>query len=209
MDGACLELTGKQIAQDATPPGSEDFILIHRAQAGDRAAFESLVRLYDRDVLRVAFRMTGSAEEAADLYQETFLKVYRSLANFRFQSSFSTWLYRVVVNICLDHLRRRSRKIEIQAPAREGAKEEFFQTVPEERPGLDPERALRASEIGQRVRAALERLTPRERMVFELRHYDGLKLRAIGEMCGTSEETAKNCLFRATQKLRCALGDLV
>lgn len=209
MDGACLELTGKNLAQDAPAAGPEDLILIRRAQAGDRAAFDALVRLYDREVLRLAARMTGSPEEAADLYQDAFLKVYRSLANFRFQSTFSTWLYRVVVNICLDHLRRRSRRMEHQAPLREDGSEEFFQTVADERPGLNPERSLQASEIGHRLHAALGLLTPRERMVFELRHYEGLKLRVIGEMCGTTEETAKNCLFRATQKLRGALGDLI
>ncbi|MDE3179779.1 MAG: sigma-70 family RNA polymerase sigma factor [Acidobacteriota bacterium] len=209
MDGACLELTGKQVARGATSPGSDNLILVHRAQAGDRDAFDALVRLYDRDVLRLATRMTGSPEEAADVYQETFLKVYRSIGNFRFQSSFPTWLYRVTVNICLDHLRKRNRRMEIPAPVREGEKEEFFHGVADDRPGLDPERTLQASEIGRRVQAALARLTPRERMVFELRHYEGLRLRAIGELCGASEETAKNCLFRATQKLRLALGDLV
>lgn len=209
MDGACLELTGKNPAQDAPAAVPEDLLLIQRAQAGDRAAFEALVRLYDREVLRLAARMTGSLEEAADLYQEVFLKVYRSLANFRFQSTFSTWLYRVVVNICLDHLRRRNRRMELQAPPHEEGKDEFFQTVADERPGLNPERALQASEIGQRLHAAMGLLTPRERMVFELRHYEGLKLRVIGEMCGTTEETAKNCLFRATQKLRGALEDLI
>ena len=209
MDGACLELTGKNLTQGAAAAGPEDLILIRRAQAGDRAAFDALVRLYDREVLRLVSRMTASEDEAADLYQETFLKVYRSLGHFRFQSSFSTWLYRVVVNICLDHLRRRNRRLEIQAPGREEGKEEFFQTVADDRPGLDPERALASAEIGQRVKAALDILTPRERMVFELRHYEGLKLRIIGEVCGTTEETAKNCLFRATQKLRVVLGDLV
>lgn len=204
-----MELTGKNLAQDAPAAGAEDLILIQRAQSGDRTAFESLVRLYDREVLRLAARMTGSPEEAADLYQEVFLKVYRSLSSFRFQSTFSTWLYRVVVNICLDHLRRKSRRMEHQAPPHEDGQEEFFQTVADERPGLDPEQSLRASEIGRRLGAALGLLTPRERMVFELRHYEGLKLRAIGEMCGTTEETAKNCLFRATQKLRGALGDLI
>ena len=67
---------------------------------------------------------------------------------------------------------------------------------------------LSPKEIGRRIQAALERLNPRERMVFELKHYQGLKLRAIGEICKTSEQTAKNCLFRATQKLRVELGDL-
>lgn len=208
MDGACLELTGKQVAQGATSPAAEDVILVRRAQAGDRAAFDALVRLYDRDVLRLALRMTGSAEEAADLYQEAFLKVYRSLANFRFNSSFSTWLHRVVVNLCLDYLRKRGRRKELQAPAHDNEREGFLETVADERPGLDPERALAATEIGRRIEAALERLTPRERVVFELRHYEGLRLRMIGEICGTSEETAKNCLFRATQKLRLALADL-
>lgn len=208
MDGACLELTGKQFAQDATPPAADDAMLVRKAQAGDRVAFDSLVRLHDRDVLRLVLRMTGSAEEAADLYQEAFLKVYRSLGKFRFESSFSTWLHRVVVNICLDHLRRRTRRVELQAPARDHEREGFFESVAEERPGLDPQRALESDEIQRRVGAALQTLTPRERMVFELRHYEGLRLRVIGEMCGTSEETAKNCLFRATQKLRGALGDL-
>lgn len=209
MDGACLELTGKNPAQDAPAAGAEDLILIQRAQSGDRTAFEALVRLYDREVLRLASRMSGSPEEAADLYQEAFLKVYRSLSSFRFQSTFSTWLYRVVVNICLDHLRRRNRRLEIQAPAKEESKEEFFQAVADDRPGIDPEQRLRAGEISARLHAALAMLTPRERMVFELRHYEGLRLRVIGEMCGTTEETAKNCLFRATQKLRGALGDLI
>lgn len=209
MDGACLELTGKQLAQGATSPAADDAILVHRAQAGDRTAFDALVRLYDRDVLRLALRMTGSAEEAADIYQEAFLKVYRSLANFRFNSSFSTWLHRVVVNLCLDYLRKRGRSKEFQAPAHDNEREGFLETVAEDRPGVDPERALAANEISRRVEAALQCLTPRERMVFELRHYEGLRLRVIGEMCGTSEETAKNCLFRATHKLRGALGDLV
>jgi RNA polymerase sigma-70 factor (ECF subfamily) len=207
MDGACLELSGKKVAQEL-PAGKDDFSLIHRAQAGDRAAFDALVRVYDRDVLKLAVRVVGS-EEAADLYQEAFLKVYRSLVRFRFQSSFSTWLYRVVMNVCLDYLRRQKRRMEVQSPAEDVGKPEFFQGVPEDRATLDPERSVQANEIQGRIRAALESLSPRERMVFELRHYEGLKLRAIGEMCGTTEETAKNCLFRATQKLRLALGDLV
>jgi RNA polymerase sigma-70 factor, ECF subfamily len=207
MDGACLELSGKKVAQEL-PGDKDDVSLIHRAQAGDRTAFDALVRAYDRDVLRLVVRVVGP-EEAPDLYQEVFLKVYRSLVRFRFQSSFSTWLYRVVMNVCLDYLRRQKRRMEVQSPAEDDAKGEFFQAVPEDRATLDPERSARAKEINSRIRAAMEDLSPRERMVFELRHYEGLKLRAIGEVCGTTEETAKNCLFRATQKLRLALVDLV
>jgi len=209
MDGACLELSGKNSAQDAPAAGVDDVFLIRRAQAGDRVAFETLVRTYDREVLKLAVRMVGSPEEAADLYQEVFLKVYRSLNRFRFQSTFSTWLYRVVTNVCLDHLRRQKRRMEVQGPISEDEKTEFFQTVAEERPALDPERQLRAKEIDGRLRLALTGLNPRERMIFELRHYEGMRLRAISEVCGTTEETVKNCLFRATQKLREALGDLM
>jgi RNA polymerase sigma-70 factor (ECF subfamily) len=207
MDGACLELSGQKLAQEL-PEAKDEVSLIHRAQAGDRAAFDALVRAYDREVLRLAVRVVGT-EYAADLYQEVFLKVYRSLVRFRFQSSFSTWLYRVVMNVCLDYLRRQKRRMEVQSPAENDSKVEFFQTVPEDRAALDPERSFHSKEIENRIRVAIQDLPPRERMVFELRHYEGLKLRTIGEMCGTTEETAKNCLFRATQKLRLALGDLV
>ena len=76
-------------------------------------------------------------------------------------------------------------------------------------PGADPERNTFNQEIAVRIERALELLTPRERMVFELRHYQGLRLRRIGEILGTTEEAAKNCLFRATQKMRAALGDFI
>jgi RNA polymerase sigma-70 factor (ECF subfamily) len=112
------------------------------------------------------------------------------------------------MNVCLDHLRRQKTRKEVAAPQPEEGEPEFMQTVPDTRPMLDPERATHSKEISHRIQAALERLNPRERMVFELKHYQGLKLRAIGEICNTSEQTAKNCLFRATQKLRMELGDL-
>ncbi len=208
-DGACLELAGKVPRESSRLGESEENALIRQAQRGDRAAFDTLVRLYDQKVLRLAVQVVRSPEEARDIYQEVFLKVYRSLPRFRFQSSFSTWLHRVVVNVCFDHLRRQSVREEVQAPVRGDGEGEFYDSVADHRPALNPERALRAREIGQRIEGALTQLTPRERMVFELRHYQGMRLRAIGELCGTSEETAKNCLFRATQKLRGVLSDLV
>jgi RNA polymerase sigma-70 factor (ECF subfamily) len=154
-------------------------------------------------------QMVHSPEEARDLYQEAFLKVYRSLRYFRLEARFSTWLYRVVMNVCLDYLRRQNTRKEVQGPESEDGQPEFFQTLPDESPVLDPERAAHSREIARRIQAALQRLNPRERLVFELKHYQGLKLRAIGELCKTSEQTVKNCLFRATQKLRTELGDLV
>jgi DNA-directed RNA polymerase specialized sigma24 family protein len=123
-----------------------DTELIREAQRGNHAAFEDLVRQYDSAVLRLAYHLTRSEQDAQDIYQEAFLKAYRNINNFRFECSFYTWIYRIV--------------------------------------------------------------TPRERMVFEMKHYQGLKLRTIGEILNTTEETAKNTLFRGTQKLRAALKDI-
>ena len=209
MDGACLELIRRVSGASPQPDAREERALIRQAQRGDRAAFDQLVRLYEANVLRLALQVVRSEEEARDLYQEAFLKIYRSLGRFRFESRFSTWAYRIVMNVCLDHLRRVAHRREVQAPAAEENAPDFFHTLPEERPDLDPERALRGKEIARRLEQALTRLSPRERLVFELKHYQGLKLRAIGEYCGTSEETAKNCLFRATRKLRAELREIV
>src|SRR5213594_4991481 len=85
----------------------DDSMLIRRAQQGDTAAFEELVRLYDRSVLRLAVHLTGSEEDGQDIYQEAFLRAFIHLARFRFECSFYTWIYRIATNLCLDHLRRK------------------------------------------------------------------------------------------------------
>jgi RNA polymerase sigma-70 factor (ECF subfamily) len=177
--------------------------LIRAAQRGDHDAFESLVRGYDQSVLRIALNMLGSPDEARDVYQEAFLKVYKNLHLFRFDCSFHTWLYRIVTNICLDHLRRRKvRKEESTLVDTPDGPVDRMAQVEEHGPESNPERQMWNRELGDRIGKALAELSPRERTVFELRHYEGLRLRAIGEMLGTSEEAAKNCLFRATRKLR-------
>jgi DNA-directed RNA polymerase specialized sigma24 family protein len=97
-------------------PELDERALVVEAQAGNRAAFEELVRRFDRDVLRLALNLMKRPEDARDVYQEAFLKVYRNLHRFRFECSFYTWLYRIVTNVCLDHLRRRQARPEDQAP---------------------------------------------------------------------------------------------
>jgi len=186
--------------------------LVERAQGGDHAAFEELVHRYDRDVLRLALNLTRGAEDARDVYQEAFLKAYKNLHRFRFECSFYTWLYRIVTNVCLDHLRRRTCRPEDQAPeiAEEGeAPQDFFERQRHSHPASDPERQVMGHEIGNQIAVAMGLLSPRERVIFEMKHYQGLKLRAIGEMLGTTEETVKNSLFRATRKLRMQLGALL
>jgi RNA polymerase sigma-70 factor, ECF subfamily len=184
--------------------------LIRAAQRGDQDAFEQLVRAYDQSVLRLAMNLLRSPEDARDVYQEAFLRVYRNLHAFRFDCSFHTWLYRIVTNICLDQLRKR--KVRKEEPAVVETSEgpiDRMEAFEEDAAEADPERSMWNRQLKQKIEDALQDLTPRERMVFELRHYQGLRLRNIGEMLGTTEEAAKNCLFRATQKMRSVLGDFV
>jgi RNA polymerase sigma-70 factor, ECF subfamily len=188
----------------------DDTMLVREAQRGNRAAFEELVRHYDQAVLRLAMHLTGSEHEAQDVYQDAFLKAYKSIANFRFECSFYTWIYRIVTNLCLDHLRKKQVRKEDAPVATDPTGEQYdvLEQVPDARAGANPERDLMRRELGGRINKALDKLTPRERMVFELKHYHGLKLRTVGEVLNTTEETAKNTLFRATQKLRSALADM-
>src|SRR5215471_121244 len=188
----------------------DDTMLIREAQRGNRAAFEELVRHYDQAVLRLALHLTGTEHDAQDVYQDAFLKAYKNIGSFRFECSFYTWIYRIVTNLCLDHLRKKNVRKEDAPVATDQSGEEYslLDQVPDGRAGADPERDLMRRELGSKIACALERLTPRERMVFELKHYHGLKLRTVGEMLHTTEETAKNTLFRATQKLRGALAEM-
>jgi RNA polymerase sigma-70 factor (ECF subfamily) len=182
--------------------------LVRAAQRGDTGAFDQLVRAHDQQVLRMAYNLLRSEEDARDIYQEAFLRVYRNLGKFRFDCSFSTWLYRIVSNLCLDHLRKRKvRQEEPSTFEAESGQVDRLQFVPEERADVDPQRRFQSAEMNSRIQEVLAELTPRERIVFEMRHYQGMRLRAIGQALGVTEEAAKNCLFRATHKMRAALGD--
>lgn len=183
--------------------------LVEAAQRGDQGAFSELVRLYDRSVLRIALRVLRSTEAAQDAYQEAFLKAWRKLDSFRFQCRFHTWLYRIATNVCLDHLRRQKARPEftlMEAP--ESGRPSLADTVRDRAPANSPERMLESREIADRIEEALDLLSERERLVFTLRHYEGMRLKAIGEACSISEESAKQCLFRATRKLRKELQDV-
>jgi RNA polymerase sigma-70 factor (ECF subfamily) len=198
------------IAVRGTTERGEEAALIRAAQRGDSDAFERLVRSYDHNVLRMALNLLHSPEDARDVYQEAFLRVYRNLPKFRFDCSFSTWLYRIVANLCLDQIRKRKVRKEEASSVETGSGDlDRFQFLPEQRADVDPQRQLMSAEVNTRIREVLDRLTPRERVVFEMRHFEGMRVRSIGDALGVTEEAAKNCLFRATQKMRAALGDFV
>ena len=197
-------------AQDRLQARAPEMELIREAQAGSRLAFDTLVRQYEHQVLRLALHLTGSEHDAEDIYQEAFLKAYRYIGNFRFECSFYTWIYRIVTNLCLDQLRRKKTRKEDHAVVMDHSGDEIdrLASVSDERSFSNPAKELDRKLLGERIQGALEKLTPRERMVFELKHYQGLRLRTIGEMLSTTEETAKNTLFRATKKLRTQLAEL-
>ncbi len=206
--GSEISSKGRVVLQSQSRINDAD--LIREAQQGNKTAFEELVRQYDSAVLRLALHLTNSEADAKDIYQEAFLKAYRNLGSFRFECSFYTWIYRIVTNLSLDYLRRKQVRKE-DAPVltdEHGEEYSLLDRVADDRAGASPERQLMKREMAKRIGAALTKLTPRERMVFEMKHYQGLKLRTIGEALNTTEETAKNTLFRATQKLRASLADL-
>ena len=196
-------------AQDRAQARAPEMELIREAQSGSRVAFDALVRQYEHQVLRLALHLTGSESDAEDIYQEAFLKAYRYIGNFRFECSFYTWLYRIVTNLCLDQLRRRKSRREDPSTAVDssGGEMDLLANITDGRASANPARELERQTMHLAIQEALNDLTPRERTVLELKHYQGLKLRTIGEMLSTPEETAKNTLFRATRKLRLKLAD--
>jgi len=185
-------------------------MLIREAQMGNAASFEQLVHQYDRAVLRLAVHLTGSQEDGQDIYQEAFLRAYINLASFRFECSFYTWIYRIVTNLCLDHLRKRSSRSRdlTTTVSADGEVEDVLDRIPDQRAGTSPERSLITGELRKNIRRALGRLSPRERTVFELKHYHGMRLRTVAGILNTTEGTVKNTLFRATHKLRDQLAEV-
>src|SRR5580765_6104133 len=193
-----------------TPIRVDDSALIREAQQGNTAAFEELVKQYDRAVLRLAIHLTGSPEDGQDIYQEAFLRAYMNLASFRFECSFYTWMYRIVTNLCLDHLRKKSsRQRDVTTTiSPEGEEEAVVVRMPDRSAASNPERSVISREVRQSIIRALRRLSPRERVVFELKHYHGMRLRTVAGILRTTEGTIKNTLFRATHKLRIELAEV-
>jgi RNA polymerase sigma-70 factor (ECF subfamily) len=185
-----------------------DWSLVREAQDGNHAAFTQLVQTHHDGVLRLALRITGSLSDAQDIYQEVSLKAFKKLDRFRFECSFSTWLFRIAMNTSLDHLRKNRQRKEYDTTkvTLEGEDLDLFNQVADDSPACNPEKELLRSELDARILCALRRLTPHEQMVFDLKHIQGMKMRAIGEMLNTSEGSVKTCLFRATRKLRLHLA---
>ncbi len=181
---------------------SNDTELILKAREGDMLAFEQLVYRYDNSVLSIAASYVNNSEDAKDIYQEVFLRVYRGLGKFELRSEFSTWLYRITTNVCLSHRSRRKRHAHASLSANsDGDEDSHGAGMAMASDASSDQRAIK-SEISEQIEEALKSLSPREKLVFTLRHYEGYKLREIAGMMECAEGTVKKYLFTATRKMR-------
>jgi RNA polymerase sigma-70 factor (ECF subfamily) len=172
--------------------------LITKARDGDQIAFAGLVERHDARVMSLVRSILGPGFDAEEAYQEIFLKVHRSLASFRFESDFSTWIHRIAVNAALTRrrsLQRRRQKEQVM----DG--DDFFEMTPSS-PWDNPENQHLRREILEKIEAALQDIPPRQRAVFVMKHDQGMKLKEIARALGIGEGTAKAYLFRAVENLR-------
>lgn len=175
--------------------------LVAAAQQGDQAAFGALVEKYQAMAYSLAFRMLGDSEDAADAVQDAFLNAWRALGSFQGQSSFSTWLYRLTSNACIDFLRRAKRRAAISMTVADEDEDAPHETeVPDER--WAPERELERSETHRAIQAGLASLSPEHRQVLVLRELEGLSYQEIAQALGLDEGTVKSRIARARLALR-------
>jgi RNA polymerase sigma-70 factor (ECF subfamily) len=179
---------------------SADTDLVARAAAGDASAFHALVERHRAMVYRMAYQFAGNHHDAEDIAQDVFIKVYRGLDRFRHDAQVTSWLYRIVMNACIDH-RRRSAPAG-WAPFTDDMESRMVNT-PEDGPG--PEEQAYGGQIGEVLAEEIARLPPGQRRVFMMRHHEGLKLSEIASALGLAEGTVKRQLHAAVHRLRDAL----
>lgn len=170
---------------------------VNAARSGDQSAFEQLVRLYEKRVFALALRMCGNPEDAQEAAQEAFLSVWQSLAFFRGESSFSTWLYRLVSNACVDLLRREGRR-RANGPSLDD--ESIYLEVPDRAP--TPQETVERAELRQEIEAGLQALSPEHRQVLVLREMHQLSYDEIAQTLDLDVGTVKSRISRGRKQLR-------
>lgn len=179
--------------------------LVRESRRGDREAFRELVERYQRKVMSVALGMVQNRDDALELTQETFVKAYENLAKFKGESSFYTWLYRIVVNLAIDARRRNRRHPTVGLEDHPGG-ENLNETLGDNRPS-DPYQETRAHEIGERLAEAINELTPDHKAVILLREVEGLSYEEISRVMQCSKGTVMSRLHYARRKLQNRLRD--
>jgi RNA polymerase sigma-70 factor (ECF subfamily) len=188
----------------------KDSELILNAQKGDMQAFEELLEKYDRSVMNIAYSYRNNEEDAKDIYQEVFMRVFKGLKNFKFNSEFSTWLFRITTNVCISYHRKMKRhdheSIDKNVVVNDEESIKVSDTIKDE--SFTDSRAI-SSDLCDVILDALNELPPQQKLVFTLKHYEGYKIREIAEMLKCSDGTIKRYLFTATNKMRDKLKDIV
>jgi RNA polymerase sigma-70 factor (ECF subfamily) len=174
--------------------------LVQLAKAGDQDAFETLVRTHEKMVYHLALRMTNNQEDACDLTQEAFISAYRALPKFKEESSFSTWLYRLATNACIDFLRKEKRRRVVPLVTQDEDGEQRNLEIPD--PGGSPVAEMEKKELREAVHRGINLLTPEHRQVLLLREISGLNYLEIAETLGLEEGTVKSRIARARLRLR-------
>jgi RNA polymerase sigma-70 factor, ECF subfamily len=178
--------------------------LLSRVREQDPTAFQLLVDRYKKQIYYLGLDLTGNHHDAEDLAQDVFLKAFQSIHNFRGDSRISSWLHRIAVNTHIDSRRKKSTNMTTSYDDPEDDPGRF--AAPVDSPAHNPHRNVEANRVQQDIEFALQALTPRERMVFVLRHYQDLALKEIAEAMDVSEGTVKSFLFRAIKKLQKSLA---
>jgi RNA polymerase sigma-70 factor (ECF subfamily) len=194
-DGLSSEADGdpKGEAERGPPPDPREQDLIRRAQAGEERAFEELVRAHQQRAFRIARNLVPSEDDARDLVQEAFLRVFRSLERFDFQYGFSTWLHRIVTNLAIDHLRRR-RLVTQQASGEDDDTGAWEAELESQAPS--PSDRLESAETARKVRECIAALAPHFQAVLTLRELEGLPCTEIARIVGATHVTVRWRLHR-------------
>jgi RNA polymerase sigma-70 factor (ECF subfamily) len=195
-------------AEPASPSPEDELRLVARCQNGDTAAFNELVTRYRQRAFAMIYHMVRNEQDAWDLTQDGFLKAWKSIGRFRGQSSFYTWLYRILTNITIDWLRRKQIEggTELDDTIALRGVEPGALTAPREEPA--PAAQLSDKEIRERIDAAIERLSAEHRAVIILREIEGLEYQEIADAIGCSLGTVMSRLFYARKKLQTMLKDV-
>lgn len=190
-----------------TEPRVDEARLIQEIRAGKTEVFEYFVRQYQKKITRIAYRFLRDTGEADCAAQESFLRAYQSLDDFREGSTFETWLTRICINWCKDRLKRRRLVLYFhQGPGRDEEGSDGLQDVVAS-PGPSPERRAAGREIRERLREAIERLSPRQRSIFVMKHFEEMSIPEIADLTGLDSGTVKSHLFRAAHKIRERMSD--
>ena len=178
----------------------QDELLIRRAQRGDADAFEQLLLEHQKNVYNLCYRMAGNPDDAMDLSQETFLRAWRCLDQYQFASAFSTWLYRLCSNICIDFLRRRRRQQTVPLTFKDADGEEQTYAVPDAQPL--PEEQVELKLTRETLAAAMAQLLPEHRAVLQLRVVNEMSYEQIADVLDIQIGTVKSRLSRARNQLK-------